>query len=352
MEALAAEDELKIFDDHMHVFYGFSLRLSFRDLAHWLILRATQVGPATALEDLKRYLREEKVPYVKIAAVAGIELEQETEFSDGIRLVHFGNVPDSFQKRIVGPRPMDHFPQRLIPTCALVCSVAVEKQYSAAAQTEFTLTVQGDRNLHDPSLIISTVALWPTAILASWGSPEPWVPCGHLAKGWSASLAIDFGRIHTKRLSRDEIAAAAELYRKYTQLDELRKARVRLPLSRLNQAMRRVSLIDAAIDVCIALETLFLNEEDPGPTERGLSLRLRAARSLGASLEERGDIYSVIRGAYRIRSAGVHSGKIPDKVEGRPVDEVLNRAFQVAARAITRSIEEGLPDDWTRLLLS
>ena len=41
------------------------------------------------------------------------------------------------------------------------------------------------------------------------------------------------------------------------------KRKLKVPLERLNQAKRRMKLVDRAIDLGIALELLFLQEEPP-----------------------------------------------------------------------------------------
>ena len=64
----------------------------------------------------------------------------------------------------------------------------------------------------------------------------------------------------------------------FKSLDVKKQRYFRVPLERLNMAIRRVSQVDSAIDTGIALEALFLSDQSDDRGELTFRLRVRGAR--------------------------------------------------------------------------
>ena len=104
--------------------------------------------------------------------------------------------------------------------------------------------------------------------------------------------------------------------------------------------------VDLAIDLRIALESLFL--DDGNRAELSFRLALRAAWYLGAEGDERTKIFEAVRDAYNIGSKAVHTGEGYDDVI--PVN--LAVAQDICRMSILRRIDEGgNPPDWKKVVL-
>lgn len=115
--------------------------------------------------------------------------------------------------------------------------------------------------------------------------------------------------------------------------------------------MRRLSPVDAAIDLGIVLETLFLQDRSDERAELTFRLQVRAARYLAADPQERRRIYTLVGNLYKLRSKATHRGRVGEKIRGVPVQDLLDQGFGLAAVTLGRLISTGDPD-WDQVILS
>ena len=122
--------------------------------------------------------------------------------------------------------------------------------------------------------------------------------------------------------------------------------KLRVPIQRWRRSRAASNGVDLAIDLRVALESLFLDRGNNA--ELSFRLALRAAWYLGAHKYERTQIFNVLREAYEIGSKAVHTGEGYD--DTIPVN--LTMAQDICRAAILRRIgEEGNPPDWKKLVL-
>src|SRR5262249_46905383 len=305
-----------------------------------------------AVGDLERYLASRDIPYYSVAALAGVKISAESRFANDIALVPFEAVPDSLQKRIYGPRPFDHSPLRPVPSAALLRRTTYPRRHDATLAGGAMIGGLGiPEDLYEAALLLTLAGPSAVAIVGAWFTPEPWVPLGHICSGSAHSNALSvIDQFAQRTLTPEEIEHAIRLHRLYSGLQSTTRNRLAVPLRRFNQALRRSDAIDAAVDLAVSLETLLLGDR----TERGeigFTLRIRAARFLGLDVEDRRNIDRQVRGLYGIRSARAERGPAPASVEAQPTGEFLRGAYRLAARAIERAIENGLPGDWMDVVL-
>lgn len=122
--------------------------------------------------------------------------------------------------------------------------------------------------------------------------------------------------------------------------------KLRVPIQRWRRSKAARNGVDLAIDLRIALESLFLDEGNNA--ELSFRLALRAAWYLGAEGDERTKIFEALRKAYTIGSKAVHTGEGYD-------DEIpaeLTAAQDICRMSILRRISEGgKPPDWKKVVL-
>lgn len=130
------------------------------------------------------------------------------------------------------------------------------------------------------------------------------------------------------------------------------QAVMRLALGRFNQALRRPSHGDRALELAISLESLLVDNAG----ENTFKFALRAALLLGGTLEERAATRSLVSALYSLRSTLVHDGVLPQsiKVSGegkRPSIKVVDEVTNTAGLVLERIIELGQIPDWYSLEL-
>jgi len=349
LEVIRSEGELQIFDNRMQRFLSTASRVTHELLVQWLVARGREVGAARTVEDIKRYLAEQEIPIVEVAVLAGIEVPETVDLGGGIRLVPFSEVPESLAKISLTQNPYD-FLMRRRHSAALLCTSLSPKYHAEGDNPEIPYVEGRRRDLHEACMILTLAGPSAPIIVASWTTPEAWVPCGP-GGGWS-SLGLQFGAPTTTLIPAEKFAYVREVHELYTLLSQEVKQTLRIPIERLNQAIRRLNTADAAIDLGISMESLFFSDRDPDRGELGFTLRVRVARYLGASEEERKELARLVRRIYAARSAAVHSGSVPSEVEGTEVKKLLENGYQMMAKAIDKLIRAGQVPDWTSVVFA
>ena len=122
--------------------------------------------------------------------------------------------------------------------------------------------------------------------------------------------------------------------------------KLRVPIQRWRRSKAASNGVDLAIDLRIALESLFLDEGNNA--ELSFRLAVRAAWYLGAEGQERTRIFNALRDAYNIGSKAVHTGQgYDEKIPAR-----LFEAQDICRMSILRRISEGgNPPNWKKVVL-
>ena len=122
--------------------------------------------------------------------------------------------------------------------------------------------------------------------------------------------------------------------------------KLRVPIQRWRRSKAASNGVDLAIDLRIALESLFLDEGNNA--ELSFRLALRAAWYLGVEGDERAKIFDALREAYSIGSKAVHRGKGYDDM----IPPELATAQDVCRMSILRQISDGgKPPNWNTVVL-
>jgi len=104
--------------------------------------------------------------------------------------------------------------------------------------------------------------------------------------------------------------SVAKFIRGYLALPDAPRARVRVALLRLNQALRRRSAGDGAIELSIAFEALTGDDQTMEMTHK---VKVRSSRILGGTSEERRRNSAIVGRMYALRSKLVHTGTFRQK---------------------------------------
>jgi hypothetical protein len=258
----------------------------------------------------------------------------------GITLLPWDQLENSRTKRVIEERfflgGSDH------PEAALVRELELPRLHVAHADVSKHMAAPPAywEQLSDLLLCLGLVGPTAPISLAAWLEPPDWAPI--MSGGYSFSLTDGFAFPRT--FPSNAPVEGARIHALWNGLTPERRAELHVPMVRLNSAMRRRSSVDAAIDLGIALESIFLRDLSDDRGELTLRLRVRAGRWLGSSATERKEIALLVGDLYAVRSKAVHRGQVSDNTRRRPTTELLEEGFKLAARSLVALIESGDPD--------
>jgi len=337
--------ELSIFDNLMQVIGNSAIRLSYGFLIHWLIEKTFSESAEAAIQDLKKYLSIDKIPFLEVSAISGIKIDNPCVLEKNIQLIPWDSFPDSVQKEYIHKEFAFRTPFHS-PGAALVKEKLLKRIHVSQDETNDYIESDLFSELNDALLCINLVGPISAYSIAKWLHPPKWA----IVQGSGYHLPFLEGRASHRDWPLHGCNQAQELHAAFIALSEKSKSSIRLPLERLNMAMRRISNVDAAIDLGIALESIFLNELGEDRGELTFRLKLRASRFLGSNLNERKKLFRIFGKLYELRSKAVHSGKLPDNLGKTPIKDILEEGFNLTAKAISKIILYGFPN-WQDLSL-
>jgi hypothetical protein len=271
-----------------------------------------------------------------MVAVGGVNPNRAYDFGHGLHIIPWKDVPQSSVKRAIDEAPGFHR-SFYHPDCALVREVELPRVHVDHSETIRHLRSTDWSNETDLLLCLGLFGPTAPVLLASWLQPPEWAP----VKTGSYSMPFVDGPGKARPFPETAVVEGSRLFSNWLALTEGRKAALRVPMQRLNTAMRRSRPVDSAIDLGIALESIFLRDGRGALTFR---LRVRAARWLGSTPEERKRLSVTVGDLYTVRSKAVHEGRVPDTIRGRQTSELLEEGYGLTATALVALISKGDPD--------
>lgn len=177
-------------------------------------------------------------------------------------------------------------------------------------------------------------------------------PMGVGSYGWSGDVS-QIKRGGRVTLDAVQLDNAKALYHKLVRLPSDIRDKLEVPINRWTKSQEPSSLVDKMIDLGIALESIYLSDNDLG--EITFKLSVRAAWHLGRDKAERDRLSKEFRVIYGRRSRAVHRGTLPQttKVAGNTVStsDLVKDTQQLCSRSIKTIISAGEIPNWDELIL-
>ncbi len=176
-----------------------------------------------------------------------------------------------------------------------------------------------------------------------------WLECDRFrAFGWFQDAAVAVLELPKRRvpasLSQPQLQQAVELHRRWTN-EWVLPPGVGVAIDRWIGSLNTSDYADALIDLRIALESLYVNDD---MSELGFRLAVRGAWHLGRDFRERKEIREVLMGAYRQGSRAVHSGSVDHKKFDY---EQMKKAQDLCHRGIITMLHEDRRSELDDLIL-
>jgi hypothetical protein len=260
--------------------------------------------------------------------MAGVNVNAAVQLREGLDLVPWSDVPESALKRRFDVASAscraardDFYRFTVKPTLALVHrdvgrKVLFASHDEANPGPESGLEEAKARwQLADDIVrCITADKVWPVAVLGTWSRMED--PFANRLTGDALQYSNLLFHMSLMRPAAEALNAerCVMLFSGFAKLQTADRDVLRIALDRLALALRESGVVDKAIDLAIGLEAMLLHQM--GKTDRGeLKYRasMRAATFLGGSRETRMETFNLLKAAYDLRSAAVHTGSLAEK---------------------------------------
>lgn len=243
-----------------------------------------------------------------------------------------------FEELAYGPLTREH------PTAALRKRVTIPKRQVIAGGPEASAGQAAYSSLENALLCLTISGPIPVYAVGHWVALEPPVPITSSGRGWGSVTETKPGPVELTASVRDRAKALHESF-EATKLSD--RDAIHVPIERLGLSMRRRSTIDAAIDLGIAIEALFL-QKGGGLGEYGNKISTRASRLLGFDLTSRLELAKLFNALYDMRSKAVHLGRWPAETKYAPesITEHLESGWKHMASALRIAIYRREAIEW------
>lgn len=338
---------LKLFDNKKRVLEMSSCLVNYDGLAKWLVYRALKVGVDNTIKDLVKYIDTPEFKYYQIRSLSGVEIESELQLSDDIKLVPFSTLPESGHKRMLESGL--HFGMLGQPSAALIREKLHGRDHISSGDSRNNAQYWREE-FQDALLCLTVVERIGISSLASWLTIADSVPLGGHFHYGSASLSKNIiVSIAPKKVDTTTYNKAKTIHKSFTMLTEEDREKLRIAMARLNSALLQHPSVDSAIDIRVAIESIFLSDTG-GLGEHSFRVRLNAAKYLGKNPTERDELYNKFDYLYSLGSTAVHTGELKHKK--REPRLILEDGYLYISKAIQKIILKGFPESWKKILLS
>lgn len=294
-----------------------------------------------------------------ITLVRGAPVTASVELTPRLKLVPLSDLPDSPQKQLMtsidfGPRPtvtgmLDWEP----PSSALVISYP-KHPFLVGQEDPLSTLYFADSDLVADAILALTI-VGPRIVMhaVNWFNfDDPDLETARRGVSFGSRIVEVIPNQRLEAFPPLDDAMARQAVRAFLSLEGRVKDKVRIALTRLRLALSRHSVGDKALEVAIAFETLL---EDGGNAEMTHKIKVRTARLIGGSAEERERNAAIVGKTYEVRSSLVHQGhvdrskslKLRKGEAGVAADKVVALAIDVCAKLIATILRRQDIPVWT-----
>jgi len=242
-DELRSQPALCIFDNLHQKKWRSWTSVSHEDLARWMVWRATQASPAQAIDDVWRYVRAETFPLTHVVVIGGVRVREPVTLAEGVEPMPFACLPESLAKA--------HFADLCLPPHGHHRSLAALLLRQTATKVHLPEPVLNDQEreeeiriaqrFEDAILCLTIAEPCGPYEIGSYTATEEWVPGGGIGMGHATVIGPAFS-FEEAQLSDEGIERLKGLFAAFLGLASEEKARIRLPMQRLNLSLRRTGL--------------------------------------------------------------------------------------------------------------
>jgi hypothetical protein len=336
---------------------GFALTSKY--VAIFLIGQVIKYGPEKAVNHLVKFAKERNHKSLEILVMGGVNVKDEIELFDGVKIIPISQIPDSAIKDLMLDIPY-YLPGHDLRQLENNQSLHLQGSLAAlirpckihflenAPKNKWEPHFQNDERtfLSDILLCLSLTCGAPYRPLRHWTHLDPNIP-GSYNQG-QINYSPDIVARVFKWLDNTPVQELKSLYLAFSKLSDKEKDHLVIPVARLSNAFLRGGKIDKAIELGIAIESLLGGKAG---SEIAFQISLRAALFEESDREK---TFSDFKKMYSIRSKAVHEGIIPNKYK-KEFDSLFVRCHSKCLTIIKRMILSNQvnmsENDWKNFVL-
>ncbi|MBV6753683.1 hypothetical protein KV580_25535 [Pseudomonas chlororaphis] len=339
--------------------------LSLSSIGEALVRRGLEAGAESAVDALLEFIEQDYNPCIEVVLLRGLKVPCTFQLLNDVFIANPDAVPSTTLKHFLkdlaerptafdfmSPTlPVDYTPSAGAPHSVLFRLTKIQPKFFHHNDTTIQLfDINELSRLKHASELLTIIS--PSIVINRRSYSELQEGAflyGVTSRNWDSKYQeAGSGQVHNATL--DELEDFKRTFTTYFALPKTQREKLEVPIHRLNEAVRHDNLVDRAIDLGVAMESLLL--VGLGDTAQlSLTLRLRGAWLLGRNFAERKVIYSLLRDLYNCRSSSAHSGKLSNAARA---ETALKDGLPLCARAIKEVISRGgelTPSFWEDLLL-
>lgn len=362
---------------------------SVSDLVDKLVEVSVVWGPERATELFYDAQLEQMCSYRDFILVDGLMVEREYELADGVRILP---PRESILPEYVPYWAISPWRNRVVDNSAvLMIEGRVGPRFSSPSEIEATNTREENSTTrgrriesaadfdYEMFCMAASLVVGTDVALRKWWRYVPHTEIGNTKNWGSRMIAEGIGVRHRgsmyevrprpgRRMREERMRAikkggrnlvvleeadeVRQLYGRLAALEEEAWDWLSVPIERWRSSVYPKESTDLAIDLGIALESLYLPKVEQ---ELSFQMRLRGAWHLRSSPVERREVLETFGALYKMRSSAVHDGRLKGKrymigQESLSEEDVLEAAKELCREALIKAICSGEPD-WEKLVL-
>lgn len=350
---------------------GFTLTID--KLTAWLLVRSEKDGIKPIVNKFINYLKVNFNKVKKVTLISGLEIDSSIKLNSNLDLVPVSELglsrvkemiaPDflspnniralensSMRERLIPLEP-NNFYEKYYPMVAVVENVNLEPQVIASLDKNYNYTFA--------EMAVDLLVLkddYAPFALASWSELDEEIPCKDTGGNSWSGYANDIFPGNTYMLTLQDWDDIKPLHESLCAMNGTNQARLRLVLRRIANYKKRKLLVDKAIELGIAIEIIFLEDEERLELTRTLSQRI--AKFMESDLDKKIEINKFIKRIYKLRSSAVHTGKINQnkkiKICSQEMNvlDMLNKGCDLLISSIKKIIIGGKIPLWSEFDLT
>lgn len=299
-----------------------------------LLRRSIKSNPQEAINWYRKLMCSKEAEVRITCRMAGFIVEDDVEFSNGVKLVSLDNLPKTARLRNLRNSFFSSLDPLNIPGFALLNLGSFPFLGRPYVQSE----VNQKRDVVKETIEAFCLDGFSTPTVS-----ETWVEFTDLDFE-DASVGIPVGMNDTEgpppRGYGKKVEEGIPWVESYLKLPEETRSYLRLPISRLNMAMRDFTPENKAIDGSISLDALIGSGKD---NHVGHELGVKSALILGTTAQERDKIYYDVKEFYSLRNEAVHPGKKKEIIEP---ERTASRGLEICVLLLQKMISRGEKLEW------
>lgn len=343
------------FDKKYQYIAGSAYLVTLENLANWLLRKSKQIGISAAIECLDNYNNSDRLTLYVIMTVMSLRPYDEYIFSNGVQLLNQENV-SKINKKLSEDLLLDSIRSSVpSPFISSIFAYPIEKKIKHENsrehdQEEDSDYIQGLRKINSVKecLILSRGLNGIHTMAHKYIIPDK-IPLVSTASGTAWGFETFYLPKATEPFIKiEELNEADRILVLYENLESSLTESIKVSIERLNGYCSSSSYIERAINIRTCLESVFLNDNEVN--EISSTLALRVSRFTGKTIDERKEIYKLVKDCYSITSKAVHRGNIPDK-QMKNISK-LDHIAEICRKVIIQKVERGTDIDWKEIELN